>query len=110
MRAASRFGIKEFTLQAARHDTADPTERMIGYKTWPRLGFNGTLKPDMQRVVADAGLGRARTIRQLRRTAEGRAWWDQHGDLIGLRWQVRPGNQSRRALDGYLRGKGLGGL
>jgi GNAT superfamily N-acetyltransferase len=86
-----------------------------GYYTWPRFGYLGSLPSESRAalrasaVVGDVpkAWGNYRTVQQLMRTPEGRAWWMAYGTSLDLTFDLTPGSLSMRVLDAYLREKGI---
>lgn len=89
--AAAAIGVEQILAECARG------RGMNGYYTWARLGYDAELPEWAQR---ETGL---RTISELMATPEGRAWWKEHGQTFAGTFDPRPGSQSRRILDAYLR-------
>lgn len=78
---------------------------MNGYYTWPRLGYDAPLT-EGQRQKLPKNLKDARTIQDLYKSAEGRAWWKANGTTTSMTFDVSPGSRSMTVLNEYLRSKG----
>jgi len=71
-----------------------------GYYTWARLGYDGPIP----KSVRDKFPGVSR-VSELMRTPEGRSAWKEHGDTFAGEFDLKPGSQSRRVLDAYMKAK-----
>jgi hypothetical protein len=82
----------------------------IGYRVWPRFGYDAPLPEKSRARVADelAGGPEADAMRlsDLMRTERGRAWWDEHGGMTAMEFDLTPGSLSNRAWDDYLARRG----
>jgi hypothetical protein len=92
----------------ATHAAGGPGETMNGYYTWPRFGYNESLKsiarhnPEIAKAIRQE-FPDARSIRDVMATEEGRVWWKANGgDLHDARFDLREGSWSRYILDTYL--------
>lgn len=97
---AARLGASRIKTRAVRYDEG----RMVGYKVWPRFGYDGPI-PDQQKANLPESLRSAERLSDLMRTPEGRAWWDAEGRSVDLTFDLAPDSLSRRAWDGYRRAK-----
>jgi hypothetical protein len=75
--AAEQAELEQITMTAAR--AAD----QVGYKVWPKFGFDAPLPAAIIRKLPEALRG-AKTVADLYKTAAGRAWWEKHGVTIDL--------------------------
>lgn len=76
---------------------------MIGYKVWPKLGFDGPLPERIRRKVIAAGLPPAERVSDLLRTPEGwKAWENEIGGSIDVAFDLSEHSISRRVLRRYL--------
>jgi len=82
-----------------------------GYYTWPRLGYSGEMSDDQfQKLPADirSAMGSSRDVRKLFDTVPGGPEaWKEHGDDIGLTFDLTPGSVNMVALEKYLTKRGL---
>lgn len=82
-----------------------------GYYTWPRLGYNESLKSIRRnnRRLADSieeMFPNAKSVRDVMATKAGRDWWLFNGsDLEDAVFDLREGSWSRYILDAYLDSK-----
>lgn len=100
VRGAAALGVERIKTVAAR--TAD----MNGYSTWPKLGYNGAI-PAHVAAALPAHLAGARSVRDLMRTPEGRAWWTEHGATTNMEFDLAAGSRSQQDLAAYLQVKGM---
>jgi hypothetical protein len=96
------LGVRRITAYAVRSNT-----RYIGYKVWPKYGFDGALSSPIKDRLATADLPptarRARTIAELIKTTKGAQWWEQHGESIDLEFDLDRDSYSMKRLGGYLK-------
>lgn len=84
---------------------------MNGYYTWPRLGYDQTIKSiskDHNRLAQRIRqeFPNAHSVRDIMVTEEGRDWWKNNGgDLFHARFDLREGSWSRYTLDKYVAAK-----
>ncbi len=79
---------------------------LIGYKVWPKFGYDAPLKP-RQLAELPRDLQGARTVQDLMNTPGGEKWWRDHGDSFQGKFDLKPGSVSLRKLESYLAGQGL---
>jgi len=97
--SASRLGITRLIVNAGAHDGASHAKY-----TWASLGYNASiprlLRSDLPREVSGA-----RTMRELARSAAGRAWLRDNLNAlpIVMTFDARPGSQSRELLSEFRR-------
>jgi hypothetical protein len=96
--SASALGIHRIETVAGRRRDEN------GYYTWPRFGFESILPARLRRILP-IGLEHARTVLDLMECEKGRAWWREHGETIGVVFDLTPGSRSRRTLEQYVRTK-----
>lgn len=78
-----------------------------GYYTWPRLGYDGGLTKSQRNKLPDTLQGATR-ISDVMKTPEGRDWWRyEAGAGAEVRFDLKPGSQSRRVLEGYLKERAI---
>lgn len=88
-------GFASIECEAVRGPTAN------GYYTWPRLGYDMSLKDEPAGKAAKEKFG-AETILDLMSTPQGRDWWKTNGDtLFGAKFDLKPGSRSRQILEDY---------
>jgi SPP1 gp7 family putative phage head morphogenesis protein len=97
---ARALKVREIRAHAARE--ADKN----GYYTWPRLGYNASIPASLRRALPD-GLKGAKTLHDLMRSPEGRAWWKENGDGVDVRFDLRDGSDSLKILSAYLKATGV---
>jgi hypothetical protein len=96
---AMKLGIEEIETVAARDD--DPNHPMVGYKVWPKMGYDDTFSSwDIKRLPDD--LKGAKRVSDLMATQEGRDWWEINGDSREMTFDMKPGSLSLKTLDAYL--------
>jgi len=78
---------------------------MIGYKVWPKLGFDGEI-PDRLRVILPKELQAAKLISDLYATPGGRQWWEQNGGSVRLAFDLPGDSLSWVIWRAYLATKG----
>jgi GNAT superfamily N-acetyltransferase len=66
-----KLGVDKIVLDGVRND--DPRFLQVGYKVWPKFGFDGRLEPSRAASVPKSLQG-AKMLSDLRATAEGRQW------------------------------------
>ena len=97
--AARQLGIGKIELEAA----GSPGGNMNGYYTWPRLGFDATVRVNvLSRIPAKIKRTmRDNTMLELYRTQAGRDWWRSKGESIKMEFDTSPNSKSSQALDAY---------
>lgn len=98
---APALGITAIRAEAARDDVTG----MVGYKVWPRMGFDAPIPPAVAAQLP-AGLTTAASLSDLMRTPAGRSFWDAHGVAVNVTFDLTPGSTSRRVWDAYRAAKG----
>lgn len=105
---AKKLGIKKIDCLAYRSDSSIPP--FIGYKVWPRLGYDGEIPKDiresnyMPKSVREC-LGDNTTIQALFSCGpEAIAWWDSNGDSFDATFDTD--GFSAALFDAYLEKKG----
>jgi len=79
---------------------------MVGYKVWPKLGYNGDLSPYQKNQLPQSLQG-SETLHELYATQEGRDWWAEHGESTNVQFDLSHGSDSREILDAYQISKGM---
>lgn len=95
-------GFKRMETLAARGDVDGYL--MNGYYTWPRLGYNGEI-PSNVKLPPD--LASAKTLHDLMKTQQGRAFWKRNGGSMFMNFDLSDGSDSMRVLDAYRQERGL---
>lgn len=95
--AAARLGVKKVSTFAAGY----PGGAENGYAVWPKFGYDGEIPP-MTKAKLPPGFAGAERLSDLMRTKEGRGWWTENGESVGLTFDMTDGSLSRRVWDGYL--------
>jgi hypothetical protein len=72
--------------------------RHIGFKVWPRLGFNARLLPDETKNARH--LHQCQTVLDV--LAIDNEWWDKHGSQRLMTFELNPDSASWRKLISYL--------
>jgi hypothetical protein len=92
---AAALGFRTIKTEAARGEIFN------GYSTWPKFGYNAKLEHNIRDQLEHAGLGRPRSMHELRKTEAGRNWWNEHGNSINMQFNLAPNSRSRRILRKY---------
>lgn len=87
------------------HAAGGPGQKMNGYYTWPRFGYDqplDKLPPDKLSEVSAKFPG-AKSVLDVMATKEGRDWWKDNGtELTDAKFDLNPGSRSMRILAAYL--------
>jgi len=102
---ARKLGVDRIELLAARND--DPRFLQVGYKVWPKFGFDADLDPP-RAAGLPKGLRRARRLSDLLAEPGGRDWWEKHGWSIRLEFDMTAGSRSWQAWRHYVQRKQAG--
>lgn len=86
---AAKEGFAAITTNASGY----PGSTVNGYYTWPRLGYDAPL-------MISNPFG-AKRLSDLMKTAQGRAWWKEHGSSIKASFDLSKNSLSRRVLHEY---------
>ena len=95
---ARKLGVERIELDGARND--DPRSLQVGYKVWPKFGFDADLNPRRVAGLPDSLRGVTK-LSDLRATAEGREWWDKNGWSTPLTFDMKPGSRSWQIWRAY---------
>ena len=79
--------------------------KMNGFYTWARLGYDATLDAPFRRRLPPELAG-AKTVQDLMATNEGAGYWKRKGYMVSMRFDTTPGSRSIHALNRYLASKG----
>ena len=105
---AGDLGVSQIVTYAAGdgNHVSGAVGRYNGYYTWPRLGYDAELShEDIAYLKEYSGLklDSVRTLGDLMKTPEGRDAWRKHGFGIDAKFDPKPGSQSRRVLEEYIK-------
>ncbi len=103
---AKKHKVERIDCTAAR----DATNYYIGYKVWPKLGFDGDV-PDTSKIPS-------KILKTLKKTSEdeikisdlyqiegGQKWWEEYGDSFDAQFDLLPGSMSEKILSEYVKKK-----
>jgi GNAT superfamily N-acetyltransferase len=76
-RQAAALGVAEL------HATAARSSKYGGYYALPRMGYDAPIEASVRAKLPKA-MKKAKNVSDLMASAEGRAWWKEHGHGIGL--------------------------
>jgi hypothetical protein len=96
----AKAGVSRIDTSASRYSGTDQ-DVLVGYKVWPKLGYDGPLAKTTITKLPPA-LKSARTVQQLYSTPAGKAWWEKNGNDIDLSFDLKPNSNSRKVLNAYL--------
>ena len=74
---------------------------MIGYKAWPKMGFDGPLKGKHKENLPEE-FARAETIQSFYAMPGGRAAWEKYGDSINLSLDLAKADKTFAIIDKLL--------
>ncbi len=94
---ASAAGLKHIETYGIRRDKGG----MIGYKVWPRMGYDGDFYKREVKAPPPESLNGSTRLSDVMSTPEGRSWWDAHGHSVDLTFDLKPGSLSMRILGAY---------
>ena len=80
---ASKAGVSQIKVSAARGGD------YIGYYVWARFGYKGPI-PSHVKFNLPSHLSHASQVEELMATKEGTAWWKEHGDNWGGKFELDP--------------------
>jgi GNAT superfamily N-acetyltransferase len=98
---ATQHGISHIQTFAERKDTTDPAKQQVGYKVWPKMGYDA---PIPNYILKRAGRPEGQefhNVSDLMKTPEGRDWWDERGDGMEMKFDLTPGSQSQQVWAAY---------
>jgi hypothetical protein len=72
------LGVKRVMTDAGRHDTGSKETELIGYKVWPKFGFDAPVPMETRASLPEL-LRSAHTVQDLYQLPGGRQAWEQHG-------------------------------
>jgi hypothetical protein len=94
---ARALGVDHIATQAARSD------KMNGYYTWPRLGFDGEVSEAVTRRDPQADGLKGTHLRHLMATKKGRDWWLVNGGTADVEFDLHPTSYSSKHLNAYFK-------
>lgn len=97
---ASKMGAKRINTLAAGSKNSDEN----GYYTWARLGYDAPIPSGMSLPKSLAG---AKNLSDLMKTEAGTKFWEDNGSTIGMSFDLKRNSRSQKALDKYLKKKGI---
>lgn len=119
VKALRDLGVSRVETNAARSD--DPAHLLVGYKVWPKLGYDGRmsegafrrLPPDLQAAMGARGktLGLfggspgSRSVQDLLALPGGREAWDRYGESTPMEFDTDPASPHSKRLEAYLRNR-----
>lgn len=103
VRGMVREGGKEIVTTAGKGGGGK--DKMNGYYTWPRLGYDAPLEEQYRRKLPEQ-FRDARTVQDLMATREGAEHWKQTGYMAQMKFDTTPGSRSIQVLNRYLASKG----
>ena len=102
-----KAGVKRIETLAARHSSIRSRDnKYVGYKIWPKLGYDGPLL-DTHRDSLPGEFQNTSTIQELYATKEGTEAWEKFGTNISLTFDLTEGSRSRKILEMYLKKRSL---
>ena len=90
-----------------QHGAQNRKRPRTGYYAWPRFGFDREFSDDERKLIPRKLVGKGKRVSDLMKTAEGRAWWKDHGYGMSLSFDLSPDSLGRRVLSEYLEQKGI---
>jgi hypothetical protein len=106
VRALREMGVEYIdTYAAGNARQALREDGFVGYKVWPKLGYDGTidlrymkkLPPELKSQMGDS-----RSILKLYETEAGQKWWAKYGGGMDMKFDLTDGSPSMKALEKYL--------
>ena len=97
---AYKYSFKQITLFAAGHgaQTQGLHSDMIGYRIWPKFGFDAPLMPVDLQVAPQ--LSHCRSVQQV--LATDACWWTNHGSGRTMVFDLEPESRSWHILINYI--------
>jgi hypothetical protein len=99
---ARRLGVRTIETRAGRCGDEN------GYYTWPRLGFDGPLPPEIVDALP-GGMKGCRYVLDLIACQRGRLWWLEHGVTIDVAFDLAHQSLSWQSFARYVLSSGRGG-
>jgi hypothetical protein len=101
--AASALGVARIEAEADGHPGSRTRN---GYYTWARLGFNGSLRPEV-RARLPAAFARAADLNDLMARPGGAAWWRANGHAFTGVFDLTTNSRSWQLLTAYTASEGI---
>ena len=100
MEQAAKLGAKRVDTYAARGGD------YVGYKVWPKYGYDGELSSGIRSQLRGASelpasVRNATKISDVYKSKEGIAWWDKNGSGMSMSFDLRPGSYSMKKMASY---------
>ena len=103
MKHASTHGVSKITCWAASPE--DDDDEYVGYKVWPKLGYDGEIPFDpsyMATLEGSAPFLDCKNISDLLQKPGGSEWWDGNGTGFNASFDPSEGSLSRKILTEYI--------
>lgn len=102
--SAADLGADEIRMLAAGY----PGSNTVGYKAWARMGVDAPLdadhfSPKFLAQLQQDGFGDLKRVSDFMKTPELRQYWSEKGTSFEGAFDVKPGSESRKALESYIR-------
>lgn len=101
VREALALGLKSIRNSSARQDP-----ELIGYKVWPKFGYDAALSPERIKKLPPH-LKSAKSIQDLYELPGGKEYWEEKGNTFKGYFDLKPGSNSLRIFNKYLAKKNL---
>lgn len=82
--------------------TADKDSEIIGYKVWPKMGFDGNIPSS---VKLPKNLSDAKRVSDLYKTPEGIKFWEDHGVSTHMTLSLDPNSEGLKKFAKYYKSK-----
>lgn len=105
VRALQQAGVTSMDTVAIGDKHSADAGKNNGYYTWPRLGYSGTIRPEVFRNLPESlrkQMGQSRQVRKLFSLDGGAEAWKEHGEDINCTFDLRKGSPNLQALNDYL--------
>ena len=114
--AMADAGVNRIELHAAKLNESGGQDAYVGYRVWPKFGFDAPLEATKKygvdiRNSLPPHLSKAKTVQELfsisgdDKNPSGRAWWDKNGVDIDMAFDLSKGSTSRKLMAAYLKNK-----
>jgi hypothetical protein len=106
IRALQKLGVDRIrTYAAGNRDSAAVEDGYVGYKVWPKLGYDAQISDRTLRKLPPElkeQMGDSKSILDLYKTQAGQTWWAEHGHGLNATFDLTPGSRSMKTLEAYL--------
>lgn len=105
VRALREMGVEYIETYAAGSPQQAARGDFVGFKVWPKLGYDAQLDPiDIRSMPPElqAQMGDSRSILDLYKTKAGQDWWAENGHGLEAKFDLTEGSRSMQALEAYL--------